>query len=150
MALARDKSTPLTLAAVGRTIRPLPPIRQPGLAARNAGAHSAAPKAGAFFVPGIRAVCSADFWRRCAGSRKARRSCAGLPTRTPFATPFFPFRVATPRKGSCPWKIGLQSAALSRVVVPLSALAALFPVSGGARHERTRFVLSHAPRCAVG
>ena len=26
-----------------------------------------------FFMPGIRAASSADFWRRCAGSRKARR-----------------------------------------------------------------------------
>ncbi len=132
-------------------------INNPRVAANSAtgfcspihGAHSAAPKAGVFLCP--------EFMRRRLpisgdGVRGAARLAGPWPVCKPAhrSPPFSPFRVATPRKGSCPWKIGLQLAALSRVVVPLSALAALFPASGGARHDPSRFVLSHAPRCAVG
>jgi hypothetical protein len=101
-----------------------------------------------FFMPDFRAVPSADFWRRCVGSRKARRSYAGLPTRAPFAT-LSPFRVATPRKGSCPWKFGMCFATPGGVPVALSALAALFRRSGGVRHDSSRFVLSATPRHCV-
>jgi hypothetical protein len=141
---------PLTPPGPRSTIRPLPPIRQPGFAARSHWRTQRRTESRRFFLPGFPAAWSADFWRRCAGSRKARRSQCPVCKPAHRSPPFSLVRVATPRKGSCPWKIGLQLAALSRVVVPLSALAALFPVRGGARHERTRFVLSHAPRCAVG
>lgn len=68
-------------------LRALPPIRQPDLAIRNQRRTSAVPMYRRFFMPDAMCGVNSALWRRCAGSRKARRlPLAGTPTRTPSAT----------------------------------------------------------------
>jgi hypothetical protein len=62
----------------------------------------------------------------CGEPRGSPVSVSGPLTRTPFATLYSPFRVATPRKGSCPWIFGMRSATPAPRPVALSALSALF------------------------
>lgn len=67
-------------------LRPLPHIRRPGLAARNQWRTSAVPTYRRFFMPATTYGVNVALWRRCVGSRKARRS-AIEPVRQPAHRP---------------------------------------------------------------